>query len=147
MNDISKYHITWDSFEKDCRALGELMQKHGPIKGIVGIARGGLVPTAIISNVLNIRNVKTLAVTSYHGHQQMTAEVLGSVENILDGEGWFFVDDLVDTGQTAKLIRKRYPKAKLAVVYAKPEGQEYTDFFVKLLKQEHWVVFPWEDKD
>lgn len=147
MNDITKYHITWADFEKECRALGELLQKNGPIKGLVGIARGGLVPTAIISHTLNIRNVKTLAVTSYFGHQQMTAEVLGSVENIMDGEGWFFIDDLVDTGQTAQLIRKRYPKAKIAVVYAKPEGQQHSDFFVKLLKQEHWVVFPWEDQE
>jgi xanthine phosphoribosyltransferase len=147
MVDDSKLHITWEELEKDCRDLADMLQKQGPVHGIVGIARGGLVPAAIITNALNIRNVKTVAITSYNGSQQVTAELLGSVDTIKDGEGWIFVDDLVDTGQTAKLIHKRYPKAKLAVVYAKPDGQESTDFFVRLLKQEAWVVFPWEAKE
>ena len=67
-----------------------------------------------------------------------------TVEEIKDGSGWVFIDDMADTGQTAKLIRKRYPKAKFAVVYAKPEGQESVDYFVKLLKAENWIVYPWE---
>jgi xanthine phosphoribosyltransferase len=139
-----KQHITWQDVQDDCFALAELLEKSGPVQGLVGIARGGLVPTAIVAHRLDIRNVKTVAVTSYFGRQQVTAEVLGSVEEIKDGEGWVFIDDLTDTGQTAKLIKKRYPKAKFAAVYAKPEGQEFVDYFVKLLKAENWIVYPWE---
>jgi len=142
--DSNKHVITWQEMDKDCRALADMLNKLGPIEGIVAVARGGMVPASIISNTLDIRNVKTVAVTSYYGRRQVTAELLGSVEEIKDGEGWVFIDDMADTGQTAKLIRKRYPKAKFIVVYAKPEGQEHTDFFVKLLRQECWVVFPWE---
>lgn len=139
-----KQIISWDELKKDCLQLAEMLKKQGPVEGLVGIARGGMVPTAIIANALDVRNVKSVAVTSYFGRRQVTAELLGSVEEIKDGTGWVFIDDMADTGQTARLLRKRYPKAKLAVVYAKPEGQESTDFFVKLLKQEHWLVFPWE---
>lgn len=144
MTDNSRTYISWEEFDKDSRALAETLKKSGPVHGIVGIARGGLVATAIIANAMNIRNVKSVAITSYNGEQQITAELLGSVDSIKDGEGWIFIDDLVDTGQTARLLHKRYPKAKLAVVYAKPEGQEHADYFVKLFKQESWVVFPWE---
>lgn len=143
----AKHIITWADADKDCRALAEMLGKTGEIIGLVGVARGGLVPTAIISNVLDIRNVKSMAVTSYFGRRQVTAEILGSVEDIKDGEGWVFIDDMADTGQTAKLVRKRYPKAKFVVVYAKPEGQESTDIFAKLINQETWVVFPWEVQD
>lgn len=145
MSETEKQKISWEEFDKDTRALADMIHRSGEIRGVVGIARGGLVATAIIANALNIRNVKSLAVTSYHGQQQMTAEIFGSVDAIKDGEGWVFIDDLVDTGQTAKLLKKRYPKAKLAVVYAKPEGKTNADFYIKLVEQETWLVFPWEN--
>lgn len=137
-------HISWELFDKEARQLAKRLKEHGPWEGVVGIARGGLVPTAIIANALNIRNVKSVAVTSYDGKNQVTAEMLSSVEKIYDGEGWLFIDDLVDTGQTAELIKKRYPKAKLAVVYAKPAGAEKADFSVRTVDQGCWVHFPWE---
>jgi len=139
-----KIVITWDQVKKDCHALADMLKKAGPVMGLVGIARGGLAPTAIIAHALDLRNVKSVAVTSFFGRRQVAAEMLGSVEEIKDGEGWVFIDDMSDTGQTAQLIRRRYPKARYAVVYAKPDGQAYTDYFVKLLKQETWVEFPWE---
>jgi len=139
-----KQLLTWEEIQNDCIALAELLEKNGPFQGIVGIARGGLIPSAIVAHRLDIRNVKSVAVTSYFGRQQVTAEILGSVEEIKDGAGWVFIDDLTDTGQTAKLIKKRYPEAKFAAVYAKPDGQEFVDYFVQLLKSENWIVYPWE---
>ena len=144
MTEAKKQKISWEEFERDSRALADMLHKSGDVRGVVGIARGGLVATAIITNALNIRDVKTMAITSYHGHQQMTAEVLGSVDTIKDGDGWIFIDDLVDTGQTAKLIKKRYPKSRLAVVYAKPEGKDSADFYIQTVEQDAWLVFPWE---
>jgi xanthine phosphoribosyltransferase len=37
-----------------------------------------------------------------------------------DGGGWLVVDDLVDTGRTAKVLRKLMPKAHFAAIYVKP---------------------------
>jgi xanthine phosphoribosyltransferase len=139
-----KQHITWDQFLADTKTLADKLKSQPDIKGLIAIARGGLCATAVVANVLEIRNVKSVAVSSYDGQQHHAAEMLGSVDNILDGEGWVFIDDLVDTGQTAKLIRRRYPKAKLAVVYAKPEGEQSCDMFVKNIAQDTWLVFPWE---
>ncbi|HEY1096924.1 MAG TPA: xanthine phosphoribosyltransferase [Alphaproteobacteria bacterium] len=139
-----KQQISWDQFTADTKILAATLKEQGDIKGLIAIARGGLCATAIIANVLDIRNVKSVAVSSYDGQQQHALEMLGSVDNILDGEGWMFIDDLVDTGQTAKLIHRRYPKAKLAVVYAKPEGKENCNFFAKDMPQDTWLSFPWE---
>lgn len=144
MNEKKKLVLTWDDVAKQSKLLAEKIKQAGPLKGIVCIARGGLVPTAIVANALEIRNVKSIAVVSYHGYEQRSAEVLGSVENILDGEGWVFIDDLADSGQTAQLIKKRYPKAKLAVPYTKPKGKQFCDFFVAEVPQDEWLEFPWE---
>lgn len=137
-------HISWDLFEKETVQLAEKIKGHGPWQGVVGIARGGLVATAIIANALDIRNVKSVAVTSYDDQDQQAAEMLNSVDQIFDGEGWLFVDDLVDSGQTAALIKRRYPKAKIAVVYSKPKGEQYADFAVRSVEQGCWLHFPWE---
>lgn len=143
---MTEQTITWDGFTADTRILAEKLKAIPDIKGLIAIARGGLCATAILAHALNIRNIKSVAVASYNGKTQGTAELLGSVDNILDGEGWVFIDDLVETGQTAKLLKRRYPKAKLAVVYAKPDGQEFCDAYAQEIEQSSWVNFPWEVK-
>lgn len=137
--------IVWDDFLADTHVLADKLKAMPNIKGLIAVARGGLCATAIIAYKLNIRNVKSVAITSYDGQKQTTAEMLGSVDNILDGDGWVFIDDLIDTGQTAKLIKRRYPKAKLAVVYAKPEALDLCDAYGKERPQDLWLSFPWEE--
>ena len=38
------------------------------------------------------------------------------------GAGVLIIDDLVDTGATARVVREILPKAHFATVYAKPAG-------------------------
>ncbi|MGH6789162.1 MAG: phosphoribosyltransferase family protein [Pseudolabrys sp.] len=40
-----------------------------------------------------------------------------------EGKGVLIVDDLVDTGQTARVVRDLLPAAHFATVYAKPMGR------------------------
>lgn len=136
--------IDWNRFHADTKILADKLKALPDVKGLIAIARGGLCATAIIAYQLDIRNVKTVAVSSYDGQKQTGAEMLGSVDNILDGEGWIFIDDLVDTGQTAKLIKRRYPKARLAVIYAKPDGLAQCDAHAVDMPQDQWLTFPWE---
>ena len=61
-----------------------------------------------------------------------------------DGEGWLVVDDLVDSGNTLKMVRDMLPKAHFATVYAKPAGRPLVDTFVTEVSQDTWIAFPWE---
>ena len=54
------------------------------------------------------------------------------------------VDDLVDTGQTAKVVRGILPRAHLATVYAKPMGRPMVDTFITEVSQDTWIYFPWD---
>jgi xanthine phosphoribosyltransferase len=54
------------------------------------------------------------------------------------------VDDLVDTGRTAKLVREMLPKAHFATVYAKPMGRPQVDTFITEVSQDTWIFFPWD---
>jgi xanthine phosphoribosyltransferase len=61
-----------------------------------------------------------------------------------DGEGWLLLDDLVDTGRTAKVVREMVPKAHFATVYAKPAGRPLVDTFITEVSQDTWILFPWD---
>jgi xanthine phosphoribosyltransferase len=54
------------------------------------------------------------------------------------------VDDLVDTGSTARLVRSLYPRAFFATVYAKPAGRPLVDDCVAEVSQDTWILFPWD---
>ena len=54
------------------------------------------------------------------------------------------IDDLVDTGTTARVVRGLLPKAHFATVYAKPAGREVVEDFVTEVSQDTWILFPWD---
>lgn len=142
-NHYSKmFPVSWEQLHRDCRALAWRLVEQGPWKGIYAITRGGLVPAAIIARELDIRLIDTICVSSYDWQCQGTASILKSVEN--DGEGWLLVDDLVDTGKTAKLVRDMVPGAHFATVYAKPEGRSAVSSYVTEVSQDTWILFPWD---
>jgi xanthine phosphoribosyltransferase len=119
------------------------MMSGGPWLGIAAVTRGGLVPAAIIARELDIRMIDTICIRSYSDdHSRSDMEILKEVPG--DGEGWLIIDDLVDTGRTAKVVRSVLPKAHFATVYAKPAGRPTVDTFITEVSQDTWILFPWD---
>ena len=139
------YPITWDQLHRDSRALAWRLLDMNFFKGIVTVTRGGLVPAAIVARELDIRLVDTICVSSYDWQdQQGEIEVLKSMTE--DDEGWLLIDDLVDTGRTAKVVRELLPKAHFATVYAKPAGRPLVDTFITEVSQDTLILFPWDSE-
>ena len=136
------YPISWEQLHRDARALSWRLIERGPWNGIIAITRGGLVPAAIIARELDVRLVDTVCIASYAGRHQGRSQVLKSTTG--DGDGWLLIDDLVDTGQTAKLVREMVPRAHFATVYAKPAGRPLVDTFMTEVSQDTWILFPWD---
>ncbi|MHA1599253.1 MAG: xanthine phosphoribosyltransferase [Alphaproteobacteria bacterium] len=136
------FPVSWDQLHRDSKVLAWRLVDGGPWKGIVAITRGGMVPAAIVARELDIRLIDTLCIVSYDDRQQGGAVVLKEVPG--DGEGWLIIDDLVDTGRTAKVVRGRLPRAHFATVYAKPAGRPLVNTFVTEVSQDTWILFPWD---
>ena len=137
------FPISWEQLHRDSRALAWTLLEMEPFKGIITITRGGLVPAAIIARELDIRLIDTVCVASYDGRDQRgRANILKPVE--IDDTGWLLVDDLVDTGNTAGVVREMLPKAHFATVYAKPAGKPLVDTYITEVSQETWILFPWD---
>lgn len=138
------FAVSWDEIQRDCRALAWRLQELGPFSALVVVTRGGLVPAAIISRVLNIRYIDTVCLESYASDRaQSSVATIKGIEH--SGEGMLILDDLVDTGETAKVIRQMLPKAHFATVYAKPKGKPLVDTFITEVSQDTWIHFPWEE--
>ncbi len=144
------YPVSWEELHRNARALSLRLLDKGPWKGMIVITRGGLVPAAILARELNIRLIDTICITSYKPssdddstqNKQGEIELLKGVEG--DGEGMLLIDDLVDTGKTARYVRDMLPKAHLATIYAKPAGVGLVDTFITEVSQDTWIRFPWD---
>ena len=142
------FPVSWDQFHRDSRALAWRLHAAGPFETVVCITRGGLVPAAVVARELNVRVIETVCVSSYQGFKNEGAlKVLKTVApEILatGGKGVLIVDDLVDTGKTAKVVREILPAAHFATVYAKPMGRPQVDTFITEVSQDTWISFPWD---
>ncbi len=145
------FPVSWDQFHRDARALAWRLHAAGPFEAIVCVTRGGLVPAAIVARELNVRLIETVCVSSYQDYQNQGAlkVIKGVAESIVKvgdgkGQGVLIVDDLVDTGKTAKVVRDILPRAHFATVYAKPMGRPQVDTFITEVSQDTWIYFPWD---
>ena len=125
------FPVSWDQFHRDARALAWRLASAGPFDAIVAITRGGLVPAAIVARELEVRVIETVCIASYHDYKtqgglKVLKTIAPDVSKLNDGAKILIVDDLVDTGATAKLVREMLPRAHFATVYAKPLGRRWS---------------------
>jgi xanthine phosphoribosyltransferase len=142
------FPVSWDQFHRDARALAWRLSGAGPFRAVVAVTRGGLVPAAVVARELGIRVIETICVASYDYERQGELQVLKTIDTALSegdgGKGVLIVDDLVDTGATARVVREMLPKAHFATVYAKPAGRPLVDTFVTEVSQDTWIYLPWD---
>ena len=136
------YPVSWEQLHRDSKALAWRLVEIQNWQGIVAITRGGLVPASIIARELEIRLVDTICVSSYDYQQQADTTVLKAPA--VGSDGWLLIDDLVDTGNTARVVRNLLPEAHFATVYAKPAGRPIVDTFITEVSQDTWILFPWD---
>ncbi len=151
MNDVQAkaFPVSWDQFHRDARALAWRLSGAGPFTAMVCITRGGLVPAAIVARELGIRMIETVCIASYHDYDaQGGLDVIKGLSHTVtamgEGEGILVIDDLVDTGKTAQVVRDMLPRAHFATIYAKPLGRPLIDTFVTEVSQDTWIYFPWD---
>ena len=61
-----------------------------------------------------------------------------------DGTGILIIDDLVDSGKTIEVVRKKMPNAHYATIYSKPMGRSQVDTYITEVSQDTWIFFPWD---
>ena len=119
---------------------------------IVGVSRGGWIPARVLSDLLENKNLASVATEFYEDIAKtkqkptITQPVSVSVKN----KKVLVVDDLADTGESLKLVyshlkEKGASEVRVAVIYYKPWSVTVPHYFQKTSNR--WIVFPWEHKE
>jgi len=144
--DVIKY--SFDEISAMSRSLASTAKKHN-FTNVVGIARGGLIPAAIISYELDIP-LLTIAVSSYNKKEKREFKVIQdfNIDTLDENSNILIVDDICDTGETmgwvsSKLLQARIENS-IACIFTKPKHTEYLDFYASVVPDNKWIVFPWE---
>ncbi len=127
--------VSWQDIEGDAARLATQLASVGRWHRIIAIVRGGMVPAGLLAQHLDVARIDTLSICRTSGAIQGPKA---------EEEGVLIVDELVDTGATIQAIRPHYPRAHVAVLYAKPAGRAMADSFIKEFPQSIWLEFPWE---
>ncbi|MHB8568321.1 MAG: phosphoribosyltransferase [Nitrososphaerales archaeon] len=140
---------TWDRIYSQCIKLAENLSHSGKYEVIVGVSRGGLALTRIMSDLLDVQNVMITRCEYYvdlgktKKHPVITQKIQGS----LQGKKVLLLDDVADSGKSLVAIKKylssKSPKSlTVATLYVKPWTVIVPDFFIG--RTGAWIVFPWE---
>ena len=146
-------HYSWEDFEETVHHLAFDMNAYSwKPQGIIPVARGGLIPSTILSHILNIPIRDTIIVRSYEGQKQQSGQILNALAlGPAEIEECIFVDDIIDTGYTVETIRDHYPQALFVAPIGKPKGLAGVEELLmvkprRIVADSVWVKFPWEGK-
>ncbi len=79
--------ISWPELHRDARYLSEVLHSIKPLKGIIAVTRGGLVPAALIARELDIRLIDTVCVVSYGASGGAAEQIQGSLQILKSARG------------------------------------------------------------
>lgn len=137
----------YDAFAEDAKELIEKTKPYRPDL-IIGIARGGMTLAQVLAYGHGLRNVQIIHAESYdYDRQRDHVEVSGSCD-FSGASRVLVVDDIVDSGETLKVIMQRFKRAnpemtfKTASLFYKPSASVQPDFTLKEAKE--WIHFFWE---
>ena len=101
-----------------------------------------LVSGVIIANYLGIQDIDVIALKTYSDRKKNND--IKIFKRIKSEKKLVVIDDLVDSGDTAKIVKDMMPNSKFVVLYAKTSGKKQADLHLYDFKDKDWLVFPWE---
>lgn len=153
----SKYRYGWRHVNRACQYMTSRYDHPLPCK-IVALARGGLVPAAIMANQLGVRHVYSLGVSSYEqnedgteqpSHFEMYQRIPMNINRCRDDEYVLVIDDISDRGGTFNYAAE-YVKSTVGgqiitmSLVIRPDTKHVPTYYCDTIEKDRWVVFPWE---
>ncbi|UTC29950.1 phosphoribosyltransferase [Brevundimonas phage vB_BpoS-StAshley] len=151
-----KIYLDWNDVTGAVSTLAKTIEEHNcSFSRILAVARGGLVPAAMLSHQLGIKIVGSLQLRSYSDTYSQESVVPWSWQQLtvaqgeLRGPRTLILDDLHDTGKTLEFMKRHFPEATIATLYHKQHTTTPPPIGFPGLSMpaDKWIVFPWESDD
>lgn len=131
--------MKWEEFDTEIRELAGKIDYTPDV--IVGVARGGVIPAAILSKLLKVKDMYIVKVR----HDE-NRTVMGDTVPDVSGKKVLLVEDMLETGKSL-VVAKEYLERKGAEVktvslYTMPITESQPDFSLRQVSEV--ALFPWE---
>lgn len=141
--------VPWDMFGELCRALALRVAREYQPDLVVGIARAGVIPAAVVASILRV-DFYSMKISRREGHEQVRERpaVLSAAPPQAAGKRVLIVDEIATSGETLRLalaaVRDVRPtEVRTATSFARTRGYK-PDYFA--LETDATVIFPWDRK-
>lgn len=134
--------VDWPFFGEICRALALKVAREYEPEVVLGIAKAGVIPGAVVASILGV-DFASMVVTRKQGDAEPVL-VSGPPASI-GGRKVLLVDETCDSGHTMRLalneVRQRFP-ADVRTAVSFRTGPYQPDFWAFETEQE--IVLPWD---
>jgi len=141
--------LSWEMFGELCRALALKVAREYDPEVVVGIAKAGVIPGAVVASILQ-RDFHSLKITRREGAEivRQRPAVLSAAPPEARGKRVLIVDEITTSGDTLRLalaaVRDASPaEVRTATNFVRPGGHQ-PGFFA--LATSAKLVYPWNRK-
>jgi hypoxanthine phosphoribosyltransferase len=141
--------LSWELFGELCRALAMRIGKEYAPEVVVGIARAGVIPAAVLASILRV-DFYGMTISRKEGGEKVRERpaILSAAPEQARGRRVVLIDEISTSGETFRMglaaLRDVGPaEIRTAAVFVRPRGY-VPDFFA--LETDATVVFPWDRK-
>jgi len=141
--------LSWEMFGELCRALALRVGSEYNPELIVGIARAGVIPGAVIASILGI-DFHSMLITRKEGREivRERPEILSAAPEAARGRRVLIVDQICSSGETLRLglaaVRDRSPaEVRTATMFKRPRSYAPDHF---ALETAATIIYPWDRK-
>ena len=142
--------LDWEMFGELCRALALKVARGYDPEVIIGVARAGVIPGAVIASILGL-DFYSMNISRREGDEQVRErpEVLSAAPRQVQGRRVLIVDEIATSGETLRLalaaVRDGRPaEVRTATSFARSTG--YQPDYSALITDAN-VIFPWDRKE
>jgi len=141
--------VPWDMFGELCRALALRVARDYHPDLVVGIARAGVIPAAVVASILRV-DFYSMKISRKEGDEQVRERpaILSAAPPQAAGKRVLLVDEIATSGETLRMalaaVRDVRPaEVRTATSFARTTGYK-PDYFA--LETDATVIFPWDRK-
>jgi uncharacterized protein len=140
---------SWEMFGELCRALAMRVAREYDPEMVVGIARAGVIPAAILASLLRV-DFYSMKISRREGEEVVRDRpaILSAAPDQARGKRVVLVDEISTSGDTLRLglaaLRSVGPsEIRTATTFVRPMGYK-PDYFA--LETDATIIFPWDRK-
>ena len=143
------FEVSWEMFGELSRALALRVAREYDPEVVVGIARAGVIPAAVVASILRL-DFYSMRISRKEGDEQVRERpaILSAAPPQAAGKRILVVDEIATSGETLRLalaaVRDARPsEVRSATSFVRPRGYK-PDYFA--LETDSTVIFPWDRK-